>query len=127
MNDLAVQYVRLGDYRHAILVVETALEQADQSDAATRAELYNTLGVAHCYCGEDQLAKDVFQKALAQNPEHVAARVNLAGLFQQYEHVEKAQALYASVGLTQHLDGDHDLIHPRSQELYHAFASSARL
>jgi tetratricopeptide (TPR) repeat protein len=127
MNDLATRYLRLGDYRLAILVAETALEQAEQVDPATRAALYNTLGVAHCYSGEDPLAKDAFQKALAQDPEHLAARINLAGLFQEYGHAEKAQALYAGIGLNRHLDGDRDLIHPRAQELYHAFASSASL
>ncbi|MBE0616318.1 MAG: hypothetical protein IH608_00135, partial [Proteobacteria bacterium] len=123
---LATEYVRLGDHRQAVLIAEAALGSED-APPDLKASLFNTLGVARCYAGEDPLAKDAFQAALRHDPEHLAAKVNLAGLYQHYEHLEKAQALYDSLGLSRRLDDSGDLIHPRSQELYDAFARSARL
>ncbi len=126
LAELAVHYVGLGDYRQAALIAEETAEDP-ALPKALQASLFNTLGVARWHCGQDALAKEAFQEALRRNPGQLAARVNLAGLYRRYEHADRAQALYAEVGLAQQLAESTDLIHPISRELYDELAHAAGL
>ncbi|PLX83160.1 MAG: hypothetical protein C0617_11510 [Desulfuromonas sp.] len=121
LQALAVRYLKRGDYRHAILIAQRALEGAGDDDPAGKASLYNTLGVAYLYCNEDQIAKDAFHKAIACQADHRAARVNLAGIYQYYEHMGKARTIYMDLGVSMPSAPNDELIHPRSREYYHAF------
>ena len=124
LGRLAARYLELRDFRLALLIARRALDEADDADPGGRADLYNTLGVAHLYCGEDSLARDAFLRALEARPGHRAARVNLAGLYRLYEHRARAAEIYRSlVEAPGPADG---AVHPRSRELYDAFLASAR-
>ncbi len=124
LGRLAARYLELGDYPHALVIARRALDEAGDAEPGARADLYNILGVAHLYAGQDPLAKEAFLRALEARPDHAAARVNLAGLYRLYEHHDRAAELYRALrGAPGPADG---AIHPRSRELYDAFLASAR-
>ncbi len=126
VNRLAGRYLDLGDYRHAVLIARRALDEAGDGDPAGRAALYDTLGVAYLYTGDDPAARDAFRSALDAAPDHVAARINLAGLYRRYEHLERAEALYRGIDPVRAAAPDDGPVHPLSRELYDAFFASAR-
>ncbi len=126
LQELAAEYLKRGDYRHAILIAQRALEDQEKGSPEVTASLYNTLGVACLYCNDDQLAKDAFEKALASQGDHRAAKLNLAGLYEYYEHAQKARTLFKELGEQVPLHDDDELIHPRSREFYYAFNQFAR-
>ncbi len=126
VNRLASRYLDLGDYRHAVLIARRALDEADAGDPAARAALYDTLGVAYLYTGDDPAARDAFRSAIEAAPDHVAARINLAGLYRRYEHLERAEELYRGIDPARAAAPDDGPVHPLSRELYDAFFASAR-
>ena len=85
--------------------------------------LLNLIGVAHLYGGSDPLAKAAFKRALEADDHLDAARVNLAGLYRHYGHVEKAAELVKRVSPA---NLDNRAVHPRAGALYNELAMVAR-
>jgi cellulose synthase operon protein C len=117
---LCATYMQRGDYRHAILIAQKALDEKNNKDMAVQAGLYNCLGVSLLSIGEDNLGKEAFQKAIAIDANHVSARVNLAGLFRYYGHEEQALHLYQGLPVLSEKEQGDGIIHPKAKELYHA-------
>jgi Tfp pilus assembly protein PilF len=117
---LCVAYMNRGDYRHAILISQKALDEKNEKSLAVQAGLYNCLGISRMQVGDDDLAKEAFQKAITIDANHVGARVNLAALFKHYGHDEQAQQLYQGLPAISEIEKSTDIIHPRAKELYHA-------
>ncbi|MEW6378954.1 MAG: tetratricopeptide repeat protein [bacterium] len=118
---LAETYREKGDVRLSILIAQKALGEAKAFDKAVQARIYNALGVAYLAIGEDSLAKDAFTKALALDAHHIGARVNLAGLYQYYGHIDKARDLYQALPNQARVEETKDAIHPQARESYYAY------
>ena len=88
--------------------------------ADTISQIHNTLGVSWLYLGEDELARDAFKQALAQNTANAAARINLAGLYHYYGHEGSAERLYGEITAKVTKDSIKGRIHPRAGDMYYA-------
>jgi Flp pilus assembly protein TadD len=118
---LAGKYISKSDYRHAMLILDKAIENNSSEDPRKKAKLYNALGVSCLYTGDDRQAKDAFKHAVEADAKNLGARMNLAGLMQYYGHNEKARAIYETI-LDNELSGHEAyLVHPRARELYYAY------
>lgn len=58
-----------GDFEDAVKTVERGLEQADLTDDQL-AELYRLLGLSHLYLGNEDKARDAFEKLLQARPDY---------------------------------------------------------
>lgn len=116
--ELAHTYIGLGDIKHAILLAKKILEDAKPERKTLRAKAYNTLGLAYLYDHNDTNAKYALEQSLKIEPNHINAKINLAGLYQYYGHVEKAGKIYGTFPLNSVASTNKTLIHPRAWELY---------
>jgi tetratricopeptide (TPR) repeat protein len=119
LAQLAAAYAEKGDFRHAILVGQKALDELKDETEPTRAQIHNTLGVSYLYIQEDTLAKDAFRKALELNSQSVAAKLNLAGLYQYYGHFDKAGSIYDTMPENSRVEQASASVHPRAMEFYY--------
>jgi tetratricopeptide (TPR) repeat protein len=117
---LADGYLQKGDYRQAALVAQNALNKADRRQSDLASQIHNTLGVSWLYLGEDELARDAFKQAIEQDGTNAAARINLAGLYQYYGHVGKAEKIYDKVTVPKTEGSVNGRIHPRAGDMYYA-------
>ncbi|MCU0576047.1 MAG: tetratricopeptide repeat protein [Desulfobacterota bacterium] len=117
---LCLAYMQRGDYRHAILIAQKALDEKKALGPVEQASLYNCLGVARLQAGDDGLARDAFKEAIAIDATNVEARINLAGLLKHYGHDEKAIQLYQGLPAAAEVEKGSYNIHPKAKELYHA-------
>ncbi len=124
--DLCTAYMQRGDYRHATLIAQKALDEKGGTGPDVTASIQNALGVSRLHLGEDSLARDAFRDAISASPTHVGARVNLAALFTHYGHTVQAQEIYAGLPALSEIEKSADLIHPRAKELYHASIQISR-
>jgi cellulose synthase operon protein C len=113
-------YMQRGDYRHAILIAQKALDEKIDQNVSLKASLYNCIGVSNLYISNDMMAKDAFLKAISIDANHIGARLNLAGLFKHYGHDGQASQLYQGLGALFDIEKSGDAIHPRAKELFHA-------
>jgi tetratricopeptide (TPR) repeat protein len=123
---LCTAYMRKGDYRHAILISQKALDEKNDHNPAVQAELYNCLGVSRLQVGDDNLARDAFSRAIAIDANHMGAKVNLAGLLRYYGHEEQALQLYQGLPPVSEIEKTGSMIHPRAKELTHASADISK-
>jgi Flp pilus assembly protein TadD len=86
--DLALSYQRSGD----IAAERTALQTAEGFDPAM-ADVQNQLGFLGMEDGQLQAAETHFLRALASNPEHLAALANLGVLYARTGRLEQAESL----------------------------------
>ena len=89
------------------------------ASAATEARLYNLLGVAHLYLGDDRLAREEFKTAIKKDKNLIAARINLSGLYKYYGHQAKAGKVLAGISGSNAINKTKELIHPRAGEFYY--------
>ena len=107
-----------GDYRHSILIAQKLLEEFKDKNELEKAMAYNILGVSYLHTHSDGKAKDAFKEALGIDPENIGAKINLAGLFQHYGHMDKANSIYETLPGNGVIEGAGALIHPQAKELY---------
>jgi tetratricopeptide (TPR) repeat protein len=117
---LCLAYMQRGDYRHAILIAQKALDDKKALGPVEQASLYNCLGVSRLQAGDDGLARDAFKEAIAIDATNVGARINLAGLFKHYGHDEQSIQLYQGLPAASEVEKGSYIIHPKAKELYHA-------
>ena len=115
---LAEAYMGRGDYRHSILIAQKLLEELKDKNELIKAMAYNILGVSYLHTHSDGKAKDAFKEALGIDPENIGAKINLAGLFQHYGHMDKANSIYETLPGNGVIEGAGALIHPQAKELY---------
>lgn len=120
MNLLARAYLRKGDYSHAGVISKNGLANIESGQEATRASLYNILGLVHIQNGDDDRARETFKRALQSNRNNIAAQINLAGLYNHYGHQERARQIYLQAGGSDALAKTTEMIHPHAKELYDA-------
>ncbi len=65
----ALQQVDEGDFEDAIRTLEKGIEQPDLTDDQL-AELYRLLGLSHLYLGNEERARDAFEKLLQARPDY---------------------------------------------------------
>ncbi|MEW5803043.1 MAG: tetratricopeptide repeat protein [bacterium] len=124
---LCETYREKGDVRLSILIARQALDKAGSvgdgkgQSRSLKARNYNALGVSYLTIGEDRLAKDAFTAALAIDAQNIAARVNLAALYQYYGHIDQARSIYQSLPDQGKIEETKDAIHPKAREFYHAY------
>ncbi len=116
---LAEAYLQRGDFAHALLAAQDALEKTAKSDAKMRAKCLNTIGVCRLYLGEDRLAHQELTQALSMDKHQSAARINLAGLLKHYGYTQKAQKLLVGISAPQDSTAKSGVIHPRAGELFY--------
>lgn len=121
--NLAQAYMNKSDFQQAALIVKNALPKISDQQRRMKANMLNLLGLSHLYSGRDTLAKETFKKALTLDPDLTAARLNLAGLYQHYGHLQKAAGLYAKVD-SRNLGGEG--IHPKTGEMFHAYVNNQK-
>lgn len=123
---LAQAYMDKGDFQQAALIVKSILPKLGDQQRRLKAKMLNLLGLSHLYSGRDTLAKETFKKALTMDPDLTAARLNLAGLYQHYGHLQKAAGLYAKVDSqnTGVLAGSG--IHPKTGEMFHVYVNNQK-
>ena len=85
---------RGGDPRAAVPLLEQALRQAPNY-----ADCYNTLGLTTSMMKEVTRARKLIEQAIAIDPQHSNAQVNLAGLYLNHKP-KRASASTASTGWT---------------------------
>lgn len=118
MVALAQAYIRAGDYLHAGLVARKAVTSMPSGQKKLKSAAYNLLGVCYLYDHKDSMAKDALKKAVEVYPDLVDARINLAGLYRHYGHLEKADELYRMPSGKGTVRSTEHVIHPRAWELY---------
>jgi tetratricopeptide (TPR) repeat protein len=123
---LAQKYIERSDYRHAILILDKAIEKNNVKNSHKKAELYNALGISCLYTGDDRQAQDAFKNAIDADENHLGAKMNLAGLMQYYGHKEKADKIYKNILEKEIREKGSYLIHPRARELYYAYNDSSK-
>lgn len=69
----AAQQVDEGDFEDAIRTVEKGIEQPDLTDDQL-AELYRLMGLSHLYLGNEDKARDAFEKLLQARPDYELPR-----------------------------------------------------
>lgn len=116
---LATAYAERGDFRHAILIGQKALDELKDETEPMMATIHNILGLSYLYVQEDTMAKDAFRKALDIDPQSVGAKVNLAGLYQYYGHFDKAGSIYETLPGNSAVEQASAAVHPRAMEYYH--------
>ena len=115
---MAEAYVHAGDYKQAVIICKKALEAVKADQNGLKAHAHNLMGVAYLYDHSDTAAKEVLKQALAEDPQSIQARINLAGLYTYYGHAAKADMIYESL-LNEAAAQTADMaIHPRAKELY---------
>ncbi|GEM_PF-646598 len=67
--DKATSQVDSGDFEDAIKTIQQGLNQPDLTDDQL-AELYRLLGLAHLYLGNEEKARDAFEKLLQARPDY---------------------------------------------------------
>lgn len=117
---LADVYLKRKDYRQAAMIAQNALAKEPRKQRGAAARMYNALGMSWLYIGEDELARDAFKQAIQKDARNVAARVNLAGLYQYYGHTGKARKLYGSMRKLKAPEKTERMIHPRAGDLFYA-------
>ncbi len=120
---LASIYMEKGDYQQAGLVARNALPKLDRGQKQTKAKLLNLVGLSHLYCGKDQLAKETFKRALEADERLASARMNLAGIYRHYGHLEKAADLLKNISPTNAEKGS---VHPRLGAVYNELAMASQ-
>jgi tetratricopeptide (TPR) repeat protein len=65
----AAQQVDEGDFEDAIRTLERGIEQPDLTDDQL-AEMYRLLGLSHLYLGNEDRARDAFEKLLQARPDY---------------------------------------------------------
>ncbi len=118
--ELANAYTKKGDFDLSVLITQKILGEKNKVSKQIKAIAYNTLGVSNLLNGDDQTAKDAFKKALEIDSEHIGARINLAGLYQHYGHIEKADNIYKKLADSKGKENITSIVHPRAQEFYYA-------
>jgi tetratricopeptide (TPR) repeat protein len=126
MIALARAYITAGDYKQSVMIIKKTLEGLSSDEKAEKALAYNLMGVAYLYDHNDPMAKDAFQQALKEEPRYVDAKVNLAGLYTYYGHLDQAKTMYDSIEHAGALDISAHGIHPRAKELYDDAARLAK-
>lgn len=116
---LSEAYIQKGDFGQAVITAQGGLSKIKGGAAATAAKLYNLLGVAHLYLGDDRMAREEFKTAIQKDKNLIAARINLSGLYKYYGHQAKAGKIMAAVSGSVAIEQSKDLIHPRAGELYY--------
>ena len=116
---LATAYAQRGDFRHAILIAQKALEEFKDETEPIMATIHNILGVSYLYVQQDTRAKDAFRKSLDIDPQSVGAKVNLAALYRYYGHSDKAGSIYDTLPDINAVQQASAAIHPRAMEYYH--------
>jgi len=119
LAQLATAYAVKGDFRQAILIGQKALDELKDETGPTRAQIHNMLGVSYLYVQEDALARDAFRKALELDSQSVAAKLNLAGLYQYYGHLNKAGSIYDTMPDNLAVERASASVHPRAMEFYY--------
>lgn len=119
LEQLATAYAERGDFRHAILIGQKALDEFKDETKPMMATIHNILGLSYLYVQEDTLAKDAFRKALDIDPQSVGAKVNLAGLYQYYGHFDKANSIYETLPDNSAVEQAAAWVHQRAMEYYH--------
>ncbi len=71
--DKASEQVDSGDFEEAIKTLGQGLSQPDLTDAQL-AEMYRLLGLAHLYMGNEEKARDAFEKLLQARPDYELPR-----------------------------------------------------
>jgi tetratricopeptide (TPR) repeat protein len=67
--DVAQRQIDGGDFEAAVASLEEGIDQAELSEAQL-AEIYRLLGLAHLYLGEEEKARDAFEKLLQARPDY---------------------------------------------------------
>lgn len=116
---LAIAYAERGDFRHAILIGQKALDELKDETEPMMATIHNMLGLSYLYVQEDTMAKYAFKKALGIDPQSIGAKVNLAGLYQYYGHFDKARGIYETLRDNGAVEQASAWVHPRAMEYYY--------
>ena len=121
--ELAKAYLKQGDYRQTALIVKNAMSKISAGQRSLKAQMLNLLGMCHLYCGHDALAKEAFKRALEADAGLAAARINLAGIYQHYDHRDKAAQLMENMPAE---NLDREAIHPRIGAIYNELSMQTR-
>lgn len=87
--DKANEQVDSGDFEEAIKTLQQGLSQPDLTDDQL-AEMYRLLGLAHLYLGNEEKARDAFEKLLQARPDYELPK----------SAPPKIRALYARIRFT---------------------------
>jgi tetratricopeptide (TPR) repeat protein len=117
---MAIAYQQKKDYSQSLVMIRNLLAREAELDAHDQARLYTLLGTTYLHLGDDQLARDAFNKALESRPDNHDAALNLAGLYQHYGLVDEANQLYDAMMSVSPNDLETEFLHPRAKALFHA-------
>ncbi|MBU0996125.1 MAG: tetratricopeptide repeat protein [Proteobacteria bacterium] len=117
---LSSAFINKGDYRLGLLIAQNALSGIKTGKSEVKADLYNNIGVAYLFMGQDELAKDAFKSSLENSGKNIGAQVNLAGLYSYYGHERRAYSIYDTLPGTKLIEETGQIIHPKAKELYMA-------
>ena len=116
---LAKAYVDADDYKHAALLAKKIIATTKPENKEIRASAHNILGLAYLFDKNDPAAKDAFQKALELAPQHIGAKMNLAGILNHYGYRQSAQLIYQTLSRAKIENESDDSIHPYARKLYY--------
>ncbi|MFH0926564.1 MAG: tetratricopeptide repeat protein [bacterium] len=116
---LITAYINKKDFRQSILIAQKTLSEMKTEPATLKGKMYNLLGVAYLYIGEDALAKDTFINALSIDPDNLGAKINLAGLYAYYRYSAKANDIYKTITDRNVVDNWKEPIHQKAKDFYY--------
>jgi tetratricopeptide (TPR) repeat protein len=85
--DRASKQVDDGDFEDAVKTLERGIEAPDLTDAQL-AELYRLLGLSHLYLGNEERARDAFEKLLQARPDYELPRATPPKIRQIYGRIK---------------------------------------
>jgi hypothetical protein len=120
---LARAYIKQGDFNQAALIAKNTLSKNDGGSSTIKAEMLNILGLAYLNEGNDPLAKESFEQAMAADRHAKAPRINLAGIYRHYGHLDKAAELMRA---TSPSDLQQEGVHPRIGATSNAYSMQTK-
>ncbi len=97
MIALSKAYLKRGDLGQAGIIAQSVID-GGSSESSVMADAFTVSGLTAISRGQDQLAREMFEKALAEESSHGAANTNLAALLAHYGYEDEARAHLNKVG-----------------------------
>lgn len=110
---LTKSYFEKGDLGQAGVIAQGIVD-GEMATGMILADAYTIRGLTAIAQGNDQLAREMFNKALEEEPSHGAANINLAGLLQHYGLSDEAQTYLSNAVNT---DSSTQLIHIKARQI----------